>query len=165
MIDADGTPRVLEFNCRMGDPETQPIMVRLKSDLVDLLEHAIDGTLDVIDAEWDRRAALGVVLAAAGYPEAPRKGDVIRGLDRVNAQSHPDVQVFHAGTSMRDGATVVSGGRVLCVTALGDSVRLAQRAAYAAVAGITFAGAQFRTDIGHRALNPADARPTPEQSA
>jgi len=165
MIDADGTPRVLEFNCRMGDPETQPIMVRLKSDFVDLLEHAIDGTLDTIDAEWDRRAALGVVLAAAGYPEAPRRGDVIEGLDRVNVQSHPDVQVFHAGTAMRDGATVVSGGRVLCVTALGDSLRLAQRAAYAAVADITFAGAQFRTDIGHRALKPAGARPTPEQSA
>ncbi|MEP7328599.1 MAG: phosphoribosylamine--glycine ligase [Betaproteobacteria bacterium] len=155
MIDASGTPRVLEFNCRMGDPETQPIMARLKSDFVDLLEHAIDGKLDGTDAEWDRRAALGVVLAAAGYPESPRKGDIIAGLDRVTAQTHPDVQVFHAGTMARNGATVVSGGRVLCVTALGDSVRLAQRAAYAAVGDIHFDGMQFRTDIGHRAIKLA----------
>ena len=160
MIDAGGTPRVLEFNCRMGDPETQPIMVRLKSDFVDLLEHAIDGTLDAIDAEWDRRAALGVVLAASGYPDAPRKGDVIIGLDRVTLQTHPDVQVFHAGTASRDGETVVIGGRVLCVTALGDSVRQAQRAAYAVVNEIQFAGMQFRTDIGHRAVKaPARAAP------
>ena len=161
MIDAGGTPRVLEFNCRMGDPETQPIMVRLKSDFVDLLEHAIAGTLDAIDAEWDRRAALGVVLAASGYPEAPRKGDVIMGLDRVTLQAHPDVQVFHAGTASRDGETLVTGGRVLCVTALGDSVRQAQRAAYAAVSEIQFAGMQFRTDIGHRAIK-GPARATPE---
>ncbi|MEO8506343.1 MAG: phosphoribosylamine--glycine ligase [Betaproteobacteria bacterium] len=152
MIDATGTPKVLEFNCRMGDPETQPIMARLKSDLVDLLEHAIDGTLDAIEAEWDRRAALGVVLAAAGYPDAPRKGDIIEGLDRVTSVAHPNVHVFHAGTAREDDRAVVSGGRVLCVTALGDSVRLAQRAAYAAVAEIRFAGMQFRTDIGHRAL-------------
>ena len=154
MIDTYGTPRVLEFNCRMGDPETQPIMARLKSDLVELLEHAIDGTLDTVEAEWDRRAALGVVLAAEGYPDAPRKGAVIEGLDRVTAAAHPDVVVFHAGTSLAEGRTVVSGGRVLCVTALGDSVRQAQRAAYAAVADLHFAGMQFRTDIGHRALAP-----------
>ena len=152
MIGADGAPKVLEFNCRMGDPETQPIMARLKSDFVDLVEHAIDGTLDVAEAEWDRRAALGVVLAAAGYPDHPRKGDVIEGLDRVTPAAHPDVVVFHAGTTQADGRTVVSGGRVLCVTALGDSVRLAQRAAYAAVGDIRFAGMQFRTDIGHRAI-------------
>ena len=152
MIGADGAPKVLEFNCRMGDPETQPIMARLKSDFVDLVEHAIDGTLDVAEAEWDRRAALGVVLAAAGYPDHPRKGDVIEGLERVTPAAHPDVVVFHAGTAQADGRTVVSGGRVLCVTALGDSVRLAQRAAYAAVGDIRFAGMQFRTDIGHRAV-------------
>ena len=152
MVGADGAPKVLEFNCRMGDPETQPIMARLKSDFVDLVEHAIDGTLDVAEAEWDRRAALGVVLAAAGYPDHPRKGDVIEGLERVTPAAHPDVVVFHAGTAQADGRTVVSGGRVLCVTALGDSVRLAQRAAYAAVGDIRFAGMQFRTDIGHRAV-------------
>ena len=152
MVGADGAPKVLEFNCRMGDPETQPIMARLKSDFVDLVEHAIDGTLDVAEAEWDRRAALGVVLAAAGYPDHPRKGDVIEGLDRVTPAAHPDVVVFHAGTTQADGRTVVSGGRVLSVTALGDSVRLAQRAAYAAVGDIRFAGMQFRTDIGHRAI-------------
>jgi phosphoribosylamine--glycine ligase len=152
MIGTDGQPRLLEFNCRMGDPETQPIMVRLKSDFVDLLEHAIDGTLDVVDAEWDRRAAVGVVLAAAGYPDAPRKGDVIDGLERITEQAHPEVVVFHAGTTLADGRTTVTGGRVLCVTALADSVRQAQRAAYAAIAEIHFAGMQFRTDIAHRAL-------------
>ena len=152
MIDAAGQPKTLEFNCRLGDPETQPIMVRLKSDLVDLVEHAVNGTLESTDAEWDRRTALGVVLAAAGYPDAPRKGDVIAGLDRVTAESHPDVVVFHAGTSLSDGTTVVSGGRVLCVTALADSARQAQRAAYAAIADIGFPGMQFRTDIGHRAI-------------
>jgi len=154
MIDGAGHPKVLEFNCRMGDPETQPIMTRLKSDLVDLVQHAVDGTLDTIEAEWDRRVALGVVLAAAGYPDAPRKGAAIGGLDRVNGEAHPDVHVFHAGTAPQDGRVVVSGGRVLCVTALGDSVRQAQRAAYAAVSAIHFDGMQYRTDIGHRALSP-----------
>jgi phosphoribosylamine--glycine ligase len=154
MIDAAGNPRVLEFNCRLGDPETQPIMVRLKSDLVELLEKAIDGRLDQAAAEWDRRAALGVVLAAQGYPEAPRYGDAIDGLERVNAAAHPDCMVFHAGTKVADGGVVVAGGRVLCVTALGDSVRQAQRAAYAAIAEIRFAGMQFRTDIGYRAVAP-----------
>ncbi len=152
MIDAQGNPNVLEFNCRLGDPETQPILARLRTDLVDLVEHAVHGTLDSAEAEWDRRCALGVVLAASGYPEAPRKGDTIEGLDRVGSDTHPDVKVFHAGTAPADGTVVTNGGRVLCVTALGDSVRLAQRAAYAAIAEIRFAGMQYRTDIGHRAL-------------
>jgi phosphoribosylamine--glycine ligase len=152
MIDATGTPRVLEFNCRLGDPETQPIMARLKSDLVDLAEHAVRGTLDRVEAEWDRRAALGVVLAAAGYPDAPRRGDAIDGLEAIDAARHPDVHVFHAGTALEQGRVVVTGGRVLCVTALGDSVRQAQRAAYGAIAAIRFPGMQFRTDIGHRAV-------------
>jgi len=152
MIDGSGHPKVLEFNCRMGDPETQPIMARLKSDLVDLVEHAVNGTLDSIDAAWDRRTALGVVLAAAGYPDHPRKGEAIEGLDRITAEAHPDVVLFHAGTALADGRTVVSGGRVLCVTALADSVKQAQRAAYAAICDIGFAGMQFRTDIGYRAL-------------
>ena len=153
MIDANGAPRVLEFNCRLGEPETQPIMARLSSDLITLLMHAQDGTLDRVEAEWDRRSALTVVLAAAGYPDQPRRGDVIDGLDRVTPQAHPDVTVFHAGT-VADGAQVrVNGGRVLGVTALGDSLRQAQRAAYAAVAAIRFDGMQYRTDIGHRALN------------
>ena len=152
MIDAQGTPRVLEFNCRLGDPETQPILARLKSDLFELLEHAIDGTLDQAHAEWDRRAALCVVLAAHGYPDAPRRGDAIEGLERVTPAAHPDVVVFHAGTATEDGRVVTSGGRVLGVTALGDSVRQAQRAAYAAIGAIRFDGMQFRTDIGHRAI-------------
>ena len=152
MIDAQGVPRVLEFNCRLGDPETQPIMLRLKSDLVDLLDHAIDGALDQAHAEWDRRTALCVVLAAHGYPEAPRRGDAIEGLERVTAAAHPDVAVFHAGTALEGGRVVASGGRVLGVTALGDSVRQAQRAAYAAIGTIRFDGMQYRTDIGHRAL-------------
>jgi phosphoribosylamine--glycine ligase len=152
MIDGDGRPRTLEFNCRMGDPETQPIMARLKSDFVDLAEHAVNGTLDVVDAQWDRRTALGVVLAAAGYPESPRKGDAIEGLDKITPEAHPDVIVFHAGTMLEDDTVVVNGGRVLCVTALADSVRQAQRAAYAAIADLRFAGMQFRKDIGHRAL-------------
>jgi phosphoribosylamine--glycine ligase len=152
MIDSSGMPRVLEFNCRLGDPETQPIMARLRSDLVVLIEHALAGTLDRVDAEWDRRSALTVVLAAAGYPDAPRCGDVIEGLERVSRDTHPDVMLFHAGTT-RDGEDVkVSGGRVLGVTALGDSLRQAQRAAYAAIASIRFDGMQYRSDIGHRAL-------------
>jgi phosphoribosylamine--glycine ligase len=152
MIDKTGAPRVLEFNCRLGDPETQPIVMRLRSDLVALIEHALAGTLDQVEAEWDRRAALTVVLAASGYPGAPRRGDVIDGLDRVTAQAHPDVTVFHAGTIDDDGRVIVNGGRVLGVTALGDSLRQAQRAAYSAIAAIRFDGMQYRTDIGHRAL-------------
>jgi phosphoribosylamine--glycine ligase len=148
MIDAAGNPRTLEFNCRLGDPETQPMMLRLKSDLVELLVHATNGALDRIDAEWDRRAALGVVLATAGYPDSPRKGDPITGLDALPE----DCKVFHAGTALADGRPVTAGGRVLCVTALGETVRQAQRAAYAAVAGIHFDGMQYRKDIGNRAL-------------
>ena len=152
MIDADGQPRTVEFNCRMGDPETQPIMMRMKSDLVDLLEHAIDGTLDRAEVSWDRRAALGVVIAAGGYPDTPRSGDPITALPADT----DDCVTFHAGTQAVDGNTVTSGGRVLCVTALGDSVRSAQRRAYDAVAQVGFEGAQYRTDIGHRAIK---ARP------
>jgi phosphoribosylamine--glycine ligase len=152
MVDARGAPRVLEFNCRLGDPETQPIMARLRSDLIVLVTHALDGTLDRVEAEWDRRSALTVVLAAAGYPERPRRGDLIEGLDRVTPQSHPDVVVFHAGTLADDSHVRVNGGRVLGVTALGDSLRQAQRAAYAAIGAVRFDGMQYRTDIGHRAL-------------
>ncbi len=153
MIDASGAPRVLEFNCRLGDPETQPMLLRLKSDLVDLLDAAIDGSLDAVEAEWDRRTAVGVVLAAAGYPESPRPGDLIRGLD----ESVPDVKVFHAGTQVVPAGVAVSGGRVLCVTALGDSVRQAQRTAYSTVARIHFDGMQYRSDIAHHALTARKA--------
>ena len=149
MIDAAGAPRVVEFNCRMGDPETQPIMMRLKSDFLDLLEHAVDGTLDRAEAEWDRRAALGVVLAAAGYPDTPRKGDAISGLPA----GLDDCHVFHAGTAEKDGQVVTSGGRVLCVTALGENVKIAAERAYEVAAGIRFDGMQYRRDIGHRAIH------------
>ena len=148
MIGKDGSVKVVEFNCRMGDPETQPIMMRLKSDLLELLEHAVNGKLDQIEAEWDRRIALGVVLAAANYPETPRKGDVISGLPAETET----VKVFHAGTEEKDGKVVTSGGRVLCVTALGDNVKLAQKSAYEAILGIHFDGMQYRRDIGHRAV-------------
>jgi phosphoribosylamine--glycine ligase len=149
MVGADGAPRVLEFNCRMGDPETQPILLRLKSDLVSLLDAAIDGRLDRVEAEWDRRTALAVVLAAAGYPEAPQKGAAIGALPAAA----DDLHVFHAGTVATDGKLAVSGGRVLAVTALGDSVRMAQKRAYVAVAAIHFDGMQYRRDIGWRALD------------
>jgi phosphoribosylamine--glycine ligase len=149
MVGSDGTPKVLEFNCRMGDPETQPIMLRLKTDLVALMEAAVEGTLDQIEAEWDRRTALAVVLAAAGYPDAPQKGAVIGALPAAA----DDLHIFHAGTATQDGQTVVSGGRVLAVTALGDSVRMAQSRAYEAVAAIHFEGMQYRRDIGWRALD------------
>ena len=152
MIDDHGAPRVLEFNCRLGDPETQPILTRLTSDFTVLVDHALAGTLDRVEAEWDRRAALTVVLAAAGYPDAPRRGAAIEGLDRITAAAHPNVTVFHAGTQAADGRVEVSGGRVLGVTALGDTLRQAQRAAYGAVADIHFDGMQYRTDIGYRAL-------------
>ena len=148
MIDKAGNPRTLEFNCRLGDPETQPILLRLKSDLLDLLEHAMDGKVDEAAVEWDRRPALGVVLAAAGYPDAPRKGDAIEGLPAATEDCH----VFHAGTRADGKSLVTDGGRVLCVTALGDSLRLARARAYRAVESIRFAGAQYRKDIGHRAL-------------
>jgi len=149
MIDPAGLPKVVEFNCRMGDPETQPIFMRLKSDFLTLVEHAIDGTLDTVEAEWDRRAALCVVLAAAGYPESPRKGDVISGL----AKNEDDVHVFHAGTAEKDGKVVTAGGRVLCVTALGDKVKIAAERAYQVAERIRFEGLQMRHDIGHRAFN------------
>jgi phosphoribosylamine--glycine ligase len=139
---------VVEFNCRLGDPETQPILMRLKSDLFTLVEHAIDGTLDKVEAEWDRRAALGVVVAAEGYPENPRKGDAIAALPRNTADMH----VFHAGTVEQDGKPVTSGGRVLCVTALGENVKIAAERAYEAVGEVRFEGLHFRTDIGHRAF-------------
>jgi len=148
MIDESGAPRVVEFNCRMGDPETQPIFMRLKTDFFEIVEHAIDGTLDRIEAQWDRRAALGVVMAAAGYPESPRKGDEIHGLPK----DEDDFHVFHAGTAMRDGKVVTNGGRVLCVTALGDKVKIAAERAYEVVERIRFDGMQFRKDIGHRAF-------------
>jgi phosphoribosylamine--glycine ligase len=148
MIDAKGNPKTLEFNCRLGDPETQPIIVRLKSDLFGLVEHAVAGTLDRAKAEWDRRSALGVVLAAHGYPDEPRKGDPIDGLPPASE----DCRVFHAGTRKDGKAIVTNGGRVLCVTALGDSVKMARTRAYECVDQIRFAGMQYRKDIGHRAL-------------
>ncbi len=148
MIKPDGSVRVLEFNCRMGDPETQPILLRLKGDFVDLIDAAIDGRLDAVEADWDRRVALGVVMAAANYPENPRKGDAIHGLPASSEDSH----VFHAGTTQQDGHVVTAGGRVLCVTALGDNVRAAQKRAYEIVEEIRFDGMQYRHDIGHRAI-------------
>ena len=148
MIDAMGNIKVLEFNCRLGDPETQPIMLRLKSDLVSLMEHAVNGTLDSTEAEWDRRAALGVVMAAANYPEAPRSDDVITGLP----QDGEDFHVFHAGTRLQAAQVLTSGGRVLCVTALGENVKIAQRRAYEIADRIHFDGCQMRRDIGYRAI-------------
>jgi phosphoribosylamine--glycine ligase len=148
MISPDGKLKVLEFNCRMGDPETQPILMRLKSDLYTLVEHAVNGQLDKVEAQWDRRVALGVVMAAGGYPEDPRKGDEITGIQRTD----DDVHVFHAGTCMQDGKVLTNGGRVLCVTALGDTVRVAQRRAYEVADQIQFAGRQMRRDIGFRAI-------------
>jgi phosphoribosylamine--glycine ligase len=150
MIDADGNPKTVEFNARLGDPEAQVILMRLKSDLVDLLQHAADGTLDAAEPQWDRRAALCVVMAAAGYPQRPRAGDLITGLEQAVAE---DAAVFHAGTQrLDDGRVVTSGGRVLCVTALGESVKQAQQRAYDLLAPIHFDGAQYRGDIGHRAI-------------
>ncbi len=148
MIDATGHPKTLEFNCRMGDPETQPILMRLKSDLVDVLGAAVDGKLDQLEMQWDRRPALGVVMAAHGYPESPRKGDAITGLPA----DADDAMVFHAGTALKDGVPHTTGGRVLCVTALADSVKLAQQRVYDVARGIHFDGAQYRRDIGHRAI-------------
>jgi phosphoribosylamine--glycine ligase len=149
MIDPQGGIKVLEFNCRMGDPETQPIMLRLKSNLLALVDHAVNGTLDKVEVEWDRRTALGVVLAAANYPDTPRKGDVITGLPK---RADEDTHVFHAGTALRDGEVVTSGGRILCVTALGDMVKMAQKRAYEIADAIHFDGCQMRRDIGHRAI-------------
>ena len=148
MIDAQGQPRTVEFNCRLGDPEAQAILMRLKSDLFEVLMHATDGTLDQAELQWDRRTALCVVMAAHGYPAAPRQGDAISGIPPGSAE----LQVFHAGTALDNGTLKASGGRVLCVTALADSVRLAQQAALAGVRQIHFDGAQWRNDIGHRAI-------------
>ena len=148
MVDALGQPRTVEFNCRLGDPETQPILMRLKSDLFDVLAHATDGTLDEVELHWDRRVALGVVVAAAGYPMAPRKGDAITGIPAEAA----DGIVFHAGTELRDGKLLTSGGRVLCATVLADSVKQAQPRAYELLQSIRFDGMQYRRDIGYRAV-------------
>jgi phosphoribosylamine--glycine ligase len=152
MIDANGHPKTLEFNCRMGDPETQPIMMRLKTDLFDVLCAATEpgehGRLDAIELQWDRRTALGVVLAAPGYPSHPRKGDFISGI----AKDTDDTAVFHAGTTLEDGSLLTSGGRVLCVTALADGVRQAQQRAYQVIQDIHFDGMQYRADIGYRAV-------------
>jgi phosphoribosylamine--glycine ligase len=148
MIDAQGQTKTLEFNCRLGDPETQPIMMRLKSDLVRLLQDAVAGSLDQAQVEWDRRTALGVVMAAADYPAQPRLGDVITGLPT----GLEDAQVFHAGTTLLNQVPVTSGGRVLCVTALGEMLKFAQTRAYQICENIRFEGAQYRKDIGHRAI-------------
>ncbi len=148
MISPDGSIKTLEFNCRMGDPETQPIFMRLKSDLLTLVLHAVNGTLDQTQTEWDRRFALGVVMASANYPATPKLGDEITGLDK----QLEDAYVFHAGTKLIDGKVVTSGGRVLCVTALGETVKFAQQQAYKMLANIEFNGAQHRTDIGYRAV-------------
>ncbi|CAN0622426.1 phosphoribosylamine--glycine ligase [Burkholderia multivorans] len=153
MIDKDGNPRTLEFNCRMGDPETQPIMARLKSDFSKVVEQAIAGTLDTVELDWDRRTALGVVLAAHGYPDAPRKGDRINGIPAETAQA----VTFHAGTTLDGDKLTTSGGRVLCVVGLADSVREAQQHAYETINQINFEGMQYRRDIGHRALNRKNA--------
>ncbi|WP_405236589.1 phosphoribosylamine--glycine ligase [Lentisalinibacter orientalis] len=150
MIDETGAPRVLEFNCRFGDPETQPIMVRLQSDLVELCEAALEGRLADAKAEWDPRASLGVVMAAGGYPEDYPKGDAIEGLDRAAALD--GVKVFHAGTRMDGDRVVTAGGRVLCVVGLGDSVTAARDSAYRGVDCIRWHGSCFRRDIGHRAI-------------
>lgn len=149
MIGPDANPRVLEFNCRFGDPETQPILMRLRSDLVVLCQAALTGTLDRVSAEWDPRPALGVVMAAGGYPGDYRKGDPIIGLEGLDGN---DLKVFHAGTVERDGQVMTGGGRVLCVTALGESVAAAQRRAYQGVTHIQWPDAYFRHDIGHRAV-------------
>ncbi|APR36439.1 phosphoribosylamine--glycine ligase [Paraburkholderia sp. SOS3] len=149
MIDAQGNPRTLEFNCRMGDPETQPIMARLKGDFSKVVEQAIAGTLDTVELEWDRRTALGVVLAAHNYPDTPRKGDRINGIPAETA----DAVTFHAGTTLANGKLSTSGGRVLCVVGLADSVRSAQSVAYETINQISFDGMQYRRDIGYRAVN------------
>ena len=155
MIDAAGQPRALEFNCRLGDPETQPILMRLKSDLLEILlaatEPAAQGQLDQIELQWDRRTALGVVLAAQGYPIRPRQGDPISGLPRLGSE---EAMVFHAGTSLQQGRLLSSGGRVLCITGLADNLLQAQQRVYGIIRGIELDGMQYRRDIGHRALKP-----------
>ena len=148
MIDENGAPRTIEFNCRFGDPETQPIMSRLDSDLADLVQAALDRRLDKVQAEWNPQTAVGVVLAAAGYPDSPRKGDAVEGMEAANKIG----KVFHAGTAVSDGHTVTNGGRVLCVVGLGDDVKQAKAKAYEAVAKIHFEGMQYRKDIADKAI-------------
>ena len=148
MIDENGAPRTIEFNCRFGDPETQPIMSRLDSDLADLVQAALDRRLDKVQAEWNPQTAVGVVLAAAGYPDSPRKGDAVEGVEAANKIG----KVFHAGTAVSDGHTVTNGGRVLCVVGLGDDVKEAKAKAYEAVAEIHFEGMQYRKDIADKAI-------------
>lgn len=158
MIGADNSVKVVEFNCRLGDPETQPILLRLQSSLLPLFEHSIAGTLDQAEAKWDPRVALGVVLAAAHYPATPRLSDEIHGLPTITKVAESNAaHVFHAGTREKDGKIVSSGGRVLCVTALGENVEQAQKNAYKALAEIHFDGMQYRRDIGHRALKTRSA--------
>ena len=149
MIDSDGSPRVVEYNCRFGDPETQPILMRLQSDLIPLCEAALDGRLNTVDAQWDNRAAVGVVLAAGGYPEAYRKGDVITGFDGIDSN---DCKIFHAGTALQDNQVVTAGGRVLCATSLGSTVSEAQNRAYEMIASVNWENMYYRTDIGYRAI-------------
>jgi phosphoribosylamine--glycine ligase len=149
MIDSAGNPKVIEYNCRFGDPETQPIMLRLLSDLTLLCDAALDRRLDQVSAAWDTRPALGVVIAAGGYPGAYRKGDIIEGLPQ---QESSEAKVFHAGTALADGRVVTNGGRVLCVTALGDTVASAQRNAYQLAAQIDWRDGFYRRDIGYRAI-------------
>ncbi len=152
MIDKSGAPKVLEYNCRLGDPEAQPILIRLKSDLVKLIQLSLEGKLDTVEAEWDRRTALAVVMAAAHYPETPRAGDLITLPAEQKSDAPIEVKIFHAGTKLENDKLITAGGRVLAVTALGDSPRQAQSKAYAVVERVNFAGAQYRTDIGYRAL-------------
>lgn len=149
MIDSDGSPRVVEYNCRFGDPETQPILMRLQSDLIPLCEAALDGRLNTVDAQWDNRTAVGVVLAAGGYPEAYRKGDVITGFDGIDSN---DCKIFHAGTAIQDNQVVTAGGRVLCATSLGSTVSEAQNRAYKMIASVNWENMYYRTDIGYRAI-------------
>jgi len=149
MITQDGSPKVIEYNCRFGDPETQPIMMRLQSDLASLCLSALDQALDSATAQWDERAALGVVLAAGGYPESYAKGAAISGLDQCDTDH---CKTFHAGTAMSDGSITTSGGRVLCVTALGHSVSEAQSIAYESVKKISWDNMYYRDDIGYRAV-------------
>jgi phosphoribosylamine--glycine ligase len=152
MIGKDGSLKTLEFNCRMGDPETQPILMRLKSDFLKLLDHAVDGKLDKIEAQWDWHVAIGVVLAAAKYPDTPRMGNIIKGLPPENTFDD-DAHVFHAGTAVKNKNIVTAGGRVLCVTVLSDNIRSAQKRVYELIDTISFAGMQYRRDIGYRAIN------------
>jgi len=155
MIAPDGTPNVLEFNCRFGDPEAQPILMRLQSDLTLLCEAALSGALDTVGAQWDRRAALGVVLAAAGYPDQVNKGDVIEGLERA---ARLPGKIFHAGTRLEAGKVLTDGGRVLCAVGLGASVREAQREAYALADTVRWPGVHYRRDIGYRAVQREPVR-------